>query len=812
MNDIAPITHLRGGPRGAATGAFDTAHLAASASTPFPAPARETSTPSAAIQVERVDEAAFAGRFSLTLTGANAPATPTGNEALNAMLAEQLLRVPELAGERVEFHYRVHPEQLPRVRLDVAAEARGADADEALGNVRRLHRRLCATLAGRTDCAFQSTLATHQNSLTQRWQTVFPGLILPLGRGLVALRDDDVPEHLLLAAPSFLDARASWWQTLLGCALPVTAVVQTEPVVLHGAAHQHLARGVQMLRECRARLMDAVTRRGLQPTEVEAIRPALEQQLLRWLVVPRGVRISLRFEARAPLPVDALRMLARAMFPGRHVDVLPAEQLSRAGVVLDLGDCLHESTRCPELLPDHDMLALHSAYRPLIVPVAQEAPTPGAVCLGNAPGERVTLSDRDRARHLYVIGATGCGKSTLLLNLIVQDMAAGRGVGLIEPHGDLIEAVLARVPAHRIDDVVLIDASDYDHAVGLNFLEARGKHAELQRSFITNEMMKIFDRLYDLHQTGGPMFESYMRNALMLVMHNKIAGLTLCEVPLIFESAEVREKLTKNCLSEPVARFWNQQAERATGDAGLANIAPYITSKLNQFTNNALLRPIVGQSATSVDLQGILDERGILLVNLSKGLLGEMDSQLLGMLIIGKIFNAALVRARMPVEHRIPFSLFVDEFQSFSTDTMGMLLSESRKFGLQLVLANQHLAQIDGGARAQRLTAAVLANAGTLLAMRLGIEDALRLAPLLLPEIGPQEMPYLPDYHVVGRLLAQGRPRRPFRFETLPPPPAESTTDESTADLVRAHCRARYTRPVAAVEADIAKRIRALVS
>jgi hypothetical protein len=436
---------------------------------------------------------------------------------------------------------------------------------------------------------------------------------------------------------------------------------------------------------------------------------------------------------------------------------------------LILADCLHEAETLPELLPAAGSLG--AIPLPHHYPEPLEALPRSGLVLGTVDRHEVRLPEIDRDRHLYVIGATGCGKSTVLLNLIRQDMDAGHGVCVIDPHGDLFAGCLNAVPPHRAHQVVMIDVGDYNRAAGLNLLEAGGPHAALQRSFIANELMKIFDRLYDLRITGGPMFEQYARGALGLLMDSEIPGLTLCEVPAVFEDADIRENLIHRCTSESVKRFWLYQAQCARGEASLENMAPYITSKFNQFTHNALIRPIIGQSRSTLNFREIMDGRGILLVNLSKGLLGELDSSLLGMLIIGKIFSAALGRAQLPASQRVPFALYIDEFQNFATETMGMLLAESRKYGVRLTLANQSLAQIEAGIRGGSIASTVLANVGTTMAMRLGNLDAERLGPLLSPEISPEEMVYLPNYHAAVRLLHAGRPMRPFVLNTPPHQP-----------------------------------------
>ncbi len=329
----------------------------------------------------------------------------------------------------------------------------------------------------------------------------------------------------------------------------------------------------------------------------------------------------------------------------------------------------------------------------------------------------------------------------------------------------------------------------------------------MQINLIVNEMIKIFDHLYDLRQTDGPMFELYMRNALLLVVDNDAPG-TLMDVPRVFEDKDYRDYLKCICKNPLVVRFWSEQAERAGGESALANIAPYITSKLNQFTHNALLRPIIGQCKSTIDFRQLMDHRQILLVNLSKGLLGELDTPMLRMLLIGKLFFAAMGRVDVPEAQRTPFHWYVDEFQNFTTGTVAHLLSESRKFGIRLTLANQNMAQLNRGYCRDSLIEAVLGNVGNLLVFRMGAADAEKLVTYTRPELGSQDLQYLPDFHAVARLLKHNTPLRPFVFQTLPKQKRMMTaqTTRMVRDTILNNCRMHYTRSVLEVEREIIDR------
>jgi len=386
----------------------------------------------------------------------------------------------------------------------------------------------------------------------------------------------------------------------------------------------------------------------------------------------------------------------------------------------------------------------------------------------------VRFPESDRSRHCYIVGATGVGKSTLLNNMIFQDIKNGKGVTVIDPHGDLYRQVLeGAIPRTRLRDVILVDPCDFEYSVGINFLEcSRSRFRAVEVNYVVNEMIKIFDRLYDLRQTGGPIFEQYMRNALLLLLENESWIATLVDVPRVFEERSFRKFLLKTCTNPLVVSFWKKQAETAGGDASLSNIAPYITSKLNQFTTNAVLRPIVGQTKSTINFRETIDTGKILLVNLSKGLLGELDAQLLGMLIIGKLFSSAMGRVTIEKKARKAMFLYVDEFQNFTTDSVAYLISEARKFGLNLTLANQNLSQLSTNSGKHNILDAVLGNVGSMLLFRLGVIDSEKLEAYTRPELRAGDLQQLPDFHVAARMLTQNKPQKPFVFKTAPMPEA----------------------------------------
>lgn len=416
-------------------------------------------------------------------------------------------------------------------------------------------------------------------------------------------------------------------------------------------------------------------------------------------------------------------------------------------------------------------------------------------------GERreVFLEEEDRHRHLYVVGQTGTGKSTFLANTIAQDLAAGRGVGVVDPHGELIEMVLSLVPRKRLDDVIVFDPGDLSRPVGLNMLEYDRAKPE-QKTFIVNEMVGIFDKLYDLKSTGGPMFEQYMRNALMLLMdEGSTEPSTLMEVPRVFTDTAFRARRLTHVKNPTVADFWEKEATKAGGEASLANMTPYITSKFNAFTSNDYVRLIVGQTHSAFNFRDVMDEKRILLVNLSKGRIGEANASLLGMIVVGKLLMAALGRVDVPQESRPDFFLTVDEFQNFTTDSIATILSEARKYHLNLTLAHQYVGQLT-----ETIRGAVFGNVGSLVAFRVGAADGELLAKQFQPVFSPGDLVNIDNFNACAKILIRGETAPAFNIATVPPPRG----DKAIAAEAIARSRARYGRDREDVEHSIVQRLR----
>lgn len=380
----------------------------------------------------------------------------------------------------------------------------------------------------------------------------------------------------------------------------------------------------------------------------------------------------------------------------------------------------------------------------------------------------VKIAKDDRRRHVYTIGQTGTGKSAFLSNLIEQDILNGDGVGVIDPHGDLIENILGKIPKERLNDVVLFDPGDLERCVGLNMLEYDPMHPE-QKTFIVNELINIFDKLYDLKQTGGPMFEQYAKNALLLLMDDPNETYTLIEVPKVLADVNFRRRLLIKCKNVIVKDFWEKEAEKAGGEAALQNMVPYITSKFNTFITNDYVRPIIGQTKSAFNFRDIMDSKKILLINLSKGKLGELNSSLLGLIIVGKLTMAAFSRVDLPEDARKDFYLYIDEFQNFAIDSISTILSEARKYRLCLTVSHQFIGQLP-----ELIRDSIFGNIGTMVVFRVGVEDGDFLQKQFDPVFSSKDLTSQDNFHFYIRLMINGKMSKPFDVKTFAPSDSNS--------------------------------------
>ncbi len=410
----------------------------------------------------------------------------------------------------------------------------------------------------------------------------------------------------------------------------------------------------------------------------------------------------------------------------------------------------------------------------------------------------VRVTEEDRRRHIYIIGQTGTGKSVMLNNLATQDIESGRGFCLIDPNGDLFSDMLHKISEKRVSDVVVFDPSDLERPLGLNMLEYDPAFPE-QKTFIVNEMLNIFDTLYDLKTTGGPMFEQYMRNSLLLLMDDPSKGFTILEVPRVLSDSMFRKSLLEKCRNIIVKDFWEKEAEKAGGEASLANMVPYVTSKFNTFIANDYVRPIISQSKSTLNFRSLMDEGKILLVNLSKGRIGELNAGLLGMIVIGKLTLAAFSRDNIPEEKRRDFYLYIDEFQNFTTPNISTILSEARKYRLCLTLAHQFIAQLK-----ENIRDAVFGNVGSLVAFRVGPTDGEFLKKQFAPIFDENNLINMDNLNAHVKLMIRGQVSDPFVMNV----PLPERGKEENAERVREVSRLSYGRHREDVEHELYARLK----
>jgi hypothetical protein len=408
----------------------------------------------------------------------------------------------------------------------------------------------------------------------------------------------------------------------------------------------------------------------------------------------------------------------------------------------------------------------------------------------------IYINGKDRMRHMYAIGQTGVGKTNLYQNLILQDIREGHGVCYMDPNGDAVEWILRHIPKERAEDVIYFNPADTARPIALNLLEFDPAYPE-QKTMVINEIISIFDKLYDLKATGGPIFEQYLRNAALLIMEDPESGSTLMEIPRVLADEQFRKYKLSKCRNQTVVDFWVKEAEKAGGEAALQNIVPYITSKLTQFTASDIMRPIVGQQKSAFNFRELMDERKILLVSLPKGLLGDMSAALLGMIISSKIQIAAFSRQNQPEESRVPFYLYVDEFQNFTSKTFATILSEARKYALSLNITHQYIEQLDDETRN-----AVFGNVGTIISWRIGAPDA-EFMVKIMDNLTPEDLINVEKYNYYIRLMIDSAPSKPFNVTTYPPDPHENI---QIGEAIRELSRLKFGRDRDVVEAEVRMR------
>ncbi|MGH7195283.1 MAG: type IV secretory system conjugative DNA transfer family protein [Candidatus Saccharimonadales bacterium] len=409
----------------------------------------------------------------------------------------------------------------------------------------------------------------------------------------------------------------------------------------------------------------------------------------------------------------------------------------------------------------------------------------------------IRLNLLDRQRHMYVVGQTGTGKSTFLENLALQDMLEGNGFAFVDPHGDTAEKLLAMVPQERTEDVIYFSPADTDYPMGLNIFEFDTPD---QKDFLIQEALNMLYKLYDPQHQGiiGPRYEHLFRNAALTVMADPAGG-TFVDIPKLFRDTKFVQQKLKHVSDPNVLEFWQKEMPQSQRSNDFGEVVSWFVSKFGAFLSNEMMRHIIGQPKSAFNLREIMDNKKILLVNLSKGRTGELNSKLLGMIFVMKFQAAAMSRANIPEAQRVDFSLYVDEFQNFSTDSFATIMSEARKYHLNLIVANQFTTQLT-----EEIRDAVFGNMGTIVSFRVGQNDVDILAHYFQPTFEADDLLRVPNYNTITRTLINGVPTNPFSMSTLPP---LGKPNDKLLLALKQLSSAKYGRPKAEVEAEISQRL-----
>ncbi|HEX7368517.1 MAG TPA: ATP-binding protein [Candidatus Saccharimonadales bacterium] len=431
----------------------------------------------------------------------------------------------------------------------------------------------------------------------------------------------------------------------------------------------------------------------------------------------------------------------------------------------------------PRNVPDNGLLLGYNVFRGVKKPI------------------RLDLADRQR--HMYVVGQTGVGKSVFLENLAFQDMLNGDGFAFVDPHGDTAEKLLSMVPRERTEDVIYFSPADMDFPMGLNLFEF---HSPDQKDFLIQEALNMLYKLYDPQHQGimGPRYEHLFRNAALTVMADPAGG-TFVDIPKLFRDPKFVEQKLQYVKDQNVLEFWRKEMPQSQRSNEFGEVVSWFVSKFGAFLSNEMMRNIIGQTHSAFDLRDIMDHKKILLVNLSKGRLGDLNSKLLGMIFVMKFQAAAMSRANVPENERVDFSLYVDEFQNFSTDSFATIMSEARKYHLNLIVANQFTTQLT-----PEIRDAVFGNMGTIVSFRIGQNDVEAITKYFQPTFDADDLLRVPNYNTIIRTLIGGVPTQPFSMATLPP---LGNPNPKLAGALKQLSAAKHGRPRAEVEKEIFERM-----
>lgn len=528
-----------------------------------------------------------------------------------------------------------------------------------------------------------------------------------------------------------------------------------------------------------------------------------------WLRHPAGWAVDCIVRSSEPLGPVARQLIPAEVFGTRPFTQIRSFDSSFVQPLAqpELAWAIAEGQGIPPLMPANSVLNTLAVAKHFAAPVAsppREGSWLGETVCGRRSGP-VFLPFESRSRHVGLFGATGAGKSSLLTQMMASDIAdpARRcGLGLIDPHGSLYQRVLELIPHERADDVILIDTADLSVTACLNPLEGL-KDDPLQASFVVSEIMSLIDMLFESKDTSGPMLRTNLRNLLLLTAAVPAREPCLLDAMRILEDTDYAEYLLSKCKDRNAVEYWRKFMRTQGSENGYASWGPYLMARLTPFISSPIMKRLISRPNNTIDLAKAMQEKKIVLFNLNKGVLQDIEVQVLGSLILTKFFSAALARARIPEAERTPFHLYVDEFQTFATDSVPRMFSEGRKFGLFLTIANQSISQLENRWGRSNIASSVLANTATKFMFRLGPADVSTLEAYYRPQFDAGTMSNLPDFHAVACMTDKNKPLPPFVIKANLAVP-DTSCHANPKDLENLS-RQRYTVPIERANEELAK-------
>lgn len=651
------------------------------------------------------------------------------------------------------------------LRLGVTASAPPSD-------IKARARYLTTVLKSVLACALPGLQQERQRSRRKAAQP-FTTAIRPAGR-LISL--EELTQQTLRAVPSTVTEKAATPRAALW--LPTHPARRPDLVAVAALLSRPELRGSELTLSLSRFRLDAMHARAIQEflkglsdhlhtaPKLDTLFHLNEQalaQLKQWCISDSSLRITAELSARSEVPAVMLDMLCQALYG----DTQSTRQ--DAGAV-DL------TTAWPNLdLSFLDRLPAILTAQARVAALATSKKSRDGLKLGRLDdGGALRLARSALEQHVHLIGGTGTGKSTLMLNMLAEAMQAGRGVLLVDPHGDLWEKALRLVPPARRDDLVLVHPTDPRGAFTMNALERIGEDRDIEHARIVDEFLDLFKRTLwrEVPLAFGPMFENYFRNGLLLLLNAKDKDASILDFPRVFGDDCFRAGLLGNCTNPDVSFFWNDIVAKARGDSDLDNHAPYVVCKLTPITGNATLKRIFGATTSGLDLGQVIERQQICLINLAQPHIGKEASRFLGGMITARLVAAAKAQCTRPLDQRKRIDVHLDEFHTYISAGLADALAEVRKFGLNLVLANQSLSQLHGDNQQAEVARAVMANAANLIAFRVGAADALTLSLRFEPGLSPKDLVQLPNYHAAATLLQGSALGSPAVFATEPEPKA----------------------------------------